>query len=38
MNVPYPGFQSETGFIIAAIVMLAAVSALFLTLRRKDWI
>ncbi len=38
MNVPYPGFQSETGFIIAAIVMLAAVSTLFLTLRRKDWI
>lgn len=38
MNVPYPGFQSETGFIIAAIVMLGAVSTLYLTLRRKDWI
>lgn len=38
MNVPYPGFQSETGFVIAAIVMLAAVSTLFITLRRKDWI
>lgn len=38
MNVPYPGFQSETGFIIAAVVMLAAVTTLFLTLRRKDWI
>ncbi|MET3804838.1 magnesium transporter [Nakamurella sp. UYEF19] len=38
MNVPYPGFQSETGFIIAFIVMILAVSTLFITLRRKDWI
>lgn len=38
MNVPYPGFQSETGFIIAFLVMILAVGTLFVTLRRKDWI
>ncbi len=38
MNVPYPGFQSETGFLVAAVVMLSVVTTLFVTLRRKDWI
>jgi len=38
MNVPYPGFQSETGFLIAFAVMLTAVTTLFVTLRKKDWI
>jgi len=38
MNVPYPGFGSETGFIVALTVMIAAVGTLFVTLRRKDWI
>jgi magnesium transporter len=38
MNVPYPGFQSREGFLIAFAVMVVAVSALFITLRRKDWI
>ena len=38
MNVPYPGFQSEVGFLIAFAVMIAAVTTLFVTLRKKDWI
>lgn len=38
MNVPYPGFQSREGFLIAFAVMIAAVTTLFITLRRKDWI
>lgn len=38
MNVPYPGFQSEIGFIVAFAVMIAAITTLFVTLRRKDWI
>ena len=38
MNVPYPGFQSTWGFVIALIVMITAVTTLFVTLRRKDWI
>ena len=38
MNVPYPGFQSWTGFLVAFLVMIAAVTTLFLTLRHKDWI
>ncbi|SDO99830.1 magnesium transporter [Nakamurella panacisegetis] len=38
MNVPYPGFQSEVGFLIAFVVMITAVLTLFVTLRRRDWI
>ena len=38
MNVPYPGFQSWKGFLVAFTVMIAAVTTLFITLRRKDWI
>jgi magnesium transporter len=38
MNVPYPGFQSREGFLVAFAVMIAAVTTLFITLRRKDWI
>lgn len=38
MNVPYPGFQSEIGFFVAFVIMVAAVTTLFVTLRRKDWI
>lgn len=38
MNVPYPGFQSWKGFLVALVVMVVAVTTLFITLRRKDWI
>lgn len=38
MNVPYPGFQSWKGFLVAFIVMLTAVITIFITLRRKEWI
>jgi magnesium transporter len=38
MNVPYPGFQSRTGFIVAFVIMIAAVTTLFTMLRRRDWI
>lgn len=38
MNVPYPGFQSWKGFLVAFAVMVAAVTTIFITLRRKDWI
>ncbi len=38
MNVPYPGFQSWKGFLVAFAVMIAAITTLFITLRRKDWI
>ncbi len=38
MNVPYPGFQSEVGFLIAFVIMVTAVTTLFVTLRKKDWI
>lgn len=38
MNVPYPGFQSWKGFLVAFALMIAAITTLFITLRRKDWI
>jgi magnesium transporter len=38
MNVPYPGFQSETGFLVAFAVMITAVTTLFVMLRRREWI
>ena len=38
MNVPYPGYQSKIGFIVAFVIMITAVTTLFVTLRKKDWI
>lgn len=38
MNVPYPGFQTRTGFLVAFAVMIVVVTTLFVTLKKKDWI
>jgi magnesium transporter len=38
MNVPYPGFGTKAGFIVAVAIMVSAVVTLYVTLRRKDWI
>lgn len=38
MNVPYPGFSETSGFIAAVIVMIGAVSTLFVLFRRSDWL
>ncbi len=38
MNVPYPGYGTEAGFIGAAVVMLAAVGVLIVLFRRRDWL
>jgi magnesium transporter len=38
MNVPYPGYGTTAGWIVALSVMVIAVTILFVTLRRKDWI
>lgn len=38
MNVDYPGFGTVTGFVVAAVVLLAIPAALFLVFRRKDWL
>ncbi|MET0863498.1 MAG: CorA family divalent cation transporter [Nakamurella sp.] len=38
MNVPYPGFSETGGFIAALVVMIGAVSTLFVLFRRSDWL
>lgn len=38
MNVPYPGFGDNGGFLLGLAVMVAAVVTLFVTFRRKGWL
>ena len=38
MNVPYPGFEQGTGFLVALVVMVAAVVTLFVLFRRSGWL
>ena len=38
MNVPYPGFEQGTGFLIALAVMISAVVTLFVLFKRSDWL
>jgi len=38
MNVPYPGFGRPIGVIVAVAVMVVAVTSLYLTFKRKDWL
>jgi magnesium transporter len=38
MNVPYPGFSRETGFVASIAVMLAAVITLYAVFKRNDWL
>jgi Mg2+ and Co2+ transporter CorA len=37
MNVPYPGIDSEWGFLIAMITMVIAMIVLYRAFRRRDW-
>jgi magnesium transporter len=38
MNVPYPGFSHEGGFISSIVLMIGIAGALYVIFRRKDWI
>lgn len=38
MNVPYPGFSHEAGFISSIVLMIGIAGALYVIFRRKDWI
>jgi magnesium transporter len=38
MNVPYPGFSTHVGFLVAICVMLASALVLYAIFRRNDWL
>ncbi|MGI9023822.1 MAG: magnesium transporter CorA family protein [Acidimicrobiales bacterium] len=38
MNVPYPGFAQEWGFVASTVVMVSASGGLYLVFRRRDWL
>jgi Mg2+ and Co2+ transporter CorA len=38
MNVPYPGFSAEWGFVIALGVMIVSMIVLYRVFRRRDWL
>lgn len=38
MNVPYPGFSTEAGFLGALVVMIVAVGTLYVMFKRRDWL
>ena len=37
-NVPYPGFNHTSGFVVGTAVMVVSVVALYLLFRWKDWL
>jgi magnesium transporter len=37
-NVPYPGFNHESGFIASTVIMVVIAVALFVSFRRRDWL
>jgi magnesium transporter len=37
-NVPYPGFGHHDGFLVSCVVMVVLAGALFLYLRRRNWL
>jgi magnesium transporter len=38
MNVPYPGFSRQAGFITSIAVMIIAGIVLYIIFKRKDWL
>ena len=38
MNVPYPGFSRQAGFVISVVVMIIAAITLWVVFKRKDWL
>jgi len=38
MNVPYPGFDTESGFIASIVMMVLLAIVLFLIFKRKQWL
>jgi magnesium transporter len=38
MNVPYPGFGREWGFVASVVVLLATAGAIWYAFKRRDWL
>jgi magnesium transporter len=38
MNVPYPDFGKQAGFVVALVIMLGAAGLLYAVFRRNDWL
>ena len=38
MNVPYPGFSQQTGFVVSVGFMIVAAIVLYFVFKRKDWL
>ncbi|HEX4092333.1 MAG TPA: magnesium transporter CorA family protein [Trebonia sp.] len=38
MNVPYPGFSNEGGFVVAIVLMIGIGGLLYWVFRRNDWL
>jgi len=38
MNVPYPGFGHEWGFVVSVVVLLATATAIWYAFKRRDWL
>ncbi len=38
MNVPYPGFSRQVGFVTSVTVMVIAALVLYIIFKRKDWL
>lgn len=37
-NVPFPGFSHTVGFIVSSVLIVVAVTALYVGFRRRDWL
>ncbi len=38
MNVPYPGFGHQSGFVFSAALMVVIAAVLYVVFKRKDWL
>jgi magnesium transporter len=38
MNVPYPGFGREWGFVVSVIILIATAGGIYYAFKRRDWL
>lgn len=37
-NIPYPGFERHSGFIVSTLIMIGLAGGIYLLLRRNKWL